>query len=128
MDLHEIRSRGRAALAFAILGVLAACAQPARPSEPACRPVRDEGLRNTHEMSPGVFRGGQPSPEGLKALERRGVRTVINLRAEAPEADSGSGLKVVHVPLKSWKADHETIVAFLRAAVEARKEGGCFFH
>jgi hypothetical protein len=128
MDLLKIRPPRRPALAFSILGMLAACSAPARPSDPACRPVREEGLRNTHEMSPGVFRGGQPSLEGLQALERRGVRTVINLRAEAPEADSGSGLKVVHVPLKSWKADHETIVAFLRAAVEARKEGGCFFH
>ena len=110
------------------LGTLAACAEPAAAPGGACRPVREEGLRNTFEMSPGVFRGGQPSPEGLKALERRGVRTVINLRAEAPEADSGSGLKVVNVPLKSWKADHDAIVAFLRAALEARKEGGCFFH
>lgn len=110
------------------LGTLGACAEPAAAPGGACRPVREEGLRNTFEMSPGVFRGGQPSPDGLKALERRGVRTVINLRAEAPEVDAGSDLKVVNVPLKSWKADHDAIVAFLRAVVEARKDGGCFFY
>ncbi|RNC96730.1 MAG: protein tyrosine phosphatase [Oricola sp.] len=36
--------------------------------------------RNLHEIAPGVWRSNQPSPAQIADLERRGIRTIINLR------------------------------------------------
>lgn len=117
-----------------ILGILAALASCSAPDQgdatPVPKAVPGEGLKNTFEVCPDVLRGGQPTQDGMKSLEAQGVRTVINLRAEASDAEAAEGraLKVVDVPMKSWKAEPETIVAFLRAVKQARSEGKCFFH
>ncbi len=41
---------------------------------------------NTHEISPGVFRSYQPSPERLSVWAERGLKTVVNLRGPRPSA------------------------------------------
>ncbi len=38
------------------------------------------GWRNLHEFAPGVWRSNQPSPVQFRDLQRRGIRTVVNLR------------------------------------------------
>lgn len=103
--------------------VVAACQAPPQKIEGA-------GLKNSFEVSEAVVRGGQPTAEGMKTLEGMGVKTVINLRAEASDAEAvkGTSLKVVDIPLKTWKADPETIVAFLKEAKKAGAEGKCFIH
>jgi hypothetical protein len=119
----------RLLMGLSVLGIAAGCSSAPAPAQPA-EAVKGEGLKNTFQVAPGVLRGGQPTKEGMKTLEDRGVRTVINLRAEASdgEAVEGRALKVVDVPMKTWKADHDTLAAFLRALGRARAEGTCFFH
>lgn len=43
-------------------------------------PIGRPGLSNLHQVSPGLYRGAQPTKQGIRELERLGVRTVINLR------------------------------------------------
>src|SRR5512139_1849028 len=39
------------------------------------------GLRNLHRVSPTLYRGAQPTRQGLEELRRLGVKTVVSLRA-----------------------------------------------
>ena len=61
---------------------------------------------NYRVLAPGVAAAGQPSVEGLRALEGLGFRTVINLRtekepgvAEEKRIVEEAGLRYVHVPV-----------------------------
>lgn len=55
------------------------------------------------EVAPGIFRSGQPDPGGLRAVQERGVRTIVVLRTAIPEAERSAaaqlGLAVVHIPM-----------------------------
>ena len=39
-----------------------------------------DGLPNFHRVSARLFRGGQPTREGMATLEQLGVRTIVDLR------------------------------------------------
>lgn len=55
-------------------------------------------------VAPGLFRGGQPTPEGFGFLKWRGIKTVINLRQEHDERElvEKLGMKYVYIPLDAW--------------------------
>lgn len=42
--------------------------------------IQLEGVSNLVQVSPDLYRSAQPSAEGMRNLEKMGVRTVINLR------------------------------------------------
>ena len=39
------------------------------------------GVPNLHRVSENLYRGAQPGAEGMKQLEKLGVKTVVNLRS-----------------------------------------------
>jgi tyrosine-protein phosphatase SIW14 len=56
------------------------------------------GIPNFSEVSPGVYRGGQPTDEGWAFLKAKGVKTVIKLDLPFEGSDDGAaalGMKVV---------------------------------
>jgi tyrosine-protein phosphatase SIW14 len=55
-------------------------------------------------VAPGLFRGGQPTPEGFGFLQWRGIKTVVNLREEYDEKElvEKLGMKYVYIPLDAW--------------------------
>lgn len=60
------------------------------------------GLLNFAEVSPNLYRGGQPGADGLKALKKMGVRIVIDMRgSKSPHekiAVEELGMKYVSIP------------------------------
>lgn len=62
-------------------------------------------IPNFHEVHPWLFRGGQPTTQGLDQLYNMGVRTVVDLRADPEEADlekqlcEEHGLKFVNIAI-----------------------------
>jgi tyrosine-protein phosphatase SIW14 len=56
------------------------------------------------QVTPELFRGGQPAPEGFGFLKWRGIRTVINLREEHDERElvEKLGMNYVYIPLDAW--------------------------
>lgn len=67
---------------------------------------------NTHEVSPGkVWRSYQPSPERLGQWKERGIKTVVNLRGEAPsgflylEEEACRELGLALVPFRAWSRE-----------------------
>lgn len=82
---------------------------------------------NLHEIADGIWRSAQPAPRHLRAVARRGVRTVINLRGD--EGNGGYwleratcdelGLELVDLRLKSRAAPSRADLAAVRAAIAA---------
>ena len=69
--------------------LLAVCLVPlvGRTSRAAKRPVTwatkldRPGLPNLHKINNRLYRGDQPTAEGIKELEKLGVHTIVNLRS-----------------------------------------------
>jgi tyrosine-protein phosphatase SIW14 len=93
------------------------------------QPMQVEGLPNLYKVSDGVYRGAQPTPEGMRALQRLGVRTVINLRE--PDADT-AGLRGTHlayesIPMTAFRPNDDDVVRFLQI-VSDPNHGPVFVH
>lgn len=77
-------------------------------------------IKNFHIVSNGVYRGAQPTADGIEWLARIGVKTVVSLRcgkrAAAAEkaAVEAAGMTYVNFRLSYWKIpSEETIDQFL---------------
>jgi len=59
------------------------------------------GLTNMGRVTPYLYRGAQPSPEGYPSLKAMGIKTVINLRTTFSETRliEAAGMKSVEIPL-----------------------------
>ena len=82
---------------------------------------------NLHQITDGVWRSAQPAPRHLQWAVRRGVRTVVNLRAEEShgayelerEACARLGLDLIDLKLKSRAAPTRNALANMRQAIAA---------
>ena len=53
-------------------------------------------------LSEGLYRGGQPTQRGFEFLKEKGVKTIINLRAEDNSEEKiveGLGMNYIHIPV-----------------------------
>jgi protein tyrosine phosphatase (PTP) superfamily phosphohydrolase (DUF442 family) len=87
------------------------------------------GLPNLHRVGKNLYRGAQPTAEGMRELEAMGVKTVLNLRALHSDRDllEGTGLGYVEIDCEAWDPDEEEVVAFLKAVSDETK-GPYFVH
>ena len=101
------------------------CAQ--RPSPPATfattqplgAPTNLPGVSNFAQVSPQLYRGGQPTAEGFERLKQIGVRTVIDLRGKSHRDDiEPLGLRYLHIPSSASQPDQQELIQFLRIAVD----------
>ena len=74
------------------------------------------GVANLHKISEELYRGAQPSGEGVQQLKRLGIKTVINLRSfHSDRAEIGdTGLPYEHIYMKTWHPEDEEVVRFLK--------------
>jgi protein tyrosine phosphatase (PTP) superfamily phosphohydrolase (DUF442 family) len=93
------------------------------------QPMQVEGLPNLYKVSDGVYRGAQPTPEGMRALQKLGVRTVVNLRE--PDADTaglrGTNLAYESIPMTAFRPKDDDVVRFLQVASDPN-HGPVFVH
>jgi protein tyrosine/serine phosphatase len=103
----------------ATLGFAGSTNLPARPAKWA-QPLEIKGVRNFHQVTTNLYRGAQPTAEGMKQLKAMGIKTVINLRAFHADQDkvAGTGLKSVRFETKPWRAEREDVVGFLKVAAD----------
>ena len=81
------------------------------------------GVPNLHKVSEGLYRGAQPTAEGMKQLERLGVKTIVNLRTTGSDRDEieGTALGYEHITMKTWDPDPQDIVRFLKIATDDKR-------
>jgi tyrosine-protein phosphatase SIW14 len=72
-----------------------------------------------------LYRGGQPSYEGITSLKEHGVRTVIDLRDDRNPAErmwvEEAGMAYVHIGTNAGRVEPAKIATFLKEVDEAQK-------
>jgi protein tyrosine phosphatase (PTP) superfamily phosphohydrolase (DUF442 family) len=115
--------------ALPALLLLSACARPGqetpekRPADWAT-PVELDGVPNLHQVSPTLYRSAQPTAEGMKGLEKLGVKTIVNLRSFHSDRDeiAGTDLAYEHIYMKAWHPEEKEAVRFLRIATDPTRQ------
>jgi protein tyrosine phosphatase (PTP) superfamily phosphohydrolase (DUF442 family) len=84
------------------------------------KPLEMPGISNFFQVTTNLYRGAQPTAEGVKQLKLLGIRTVINLRAFHSDKDkvAGTGLKSVRFETKPWHAEEEDVIGFLKVVTD----------
>jgi len=103
------------------LSVTVAAAQPStnRPVNWA-QPLSRPGISNFYQVTTNLYRGAQPTVEGMKQLKAMGVKTVVSLRSFHSDKDfvEGTGLKSIRFEVKPWHAEDEDVVGFLKVIAD----------
>ena len=94
----------------------------ARPATWAHR-LELPGVPNFHKVSGALYRGAQPSAEGMEQLEKLGIKTVVNLRSLHSDRDeiSDTGLAYEHIRMKTWNPETEDVVRFLKVVTDSNR-------
>ena len=81
-------------------------------------PMQVQGLPNLYKVSDSVYRGAQPTPEGLQELKKLGVRTVIDLRESSGNQVKLAelGLAYERIPMTAFRVKDDDVVRFLQIA------------
>lgn len=90
-----------------------------RPADWA-RPLTLSGISNFYQVTTNLYRGAQPTAEGMKQLKAMGIKTVVNLRTFHSDKDkvAGTGLKSVRFETEPWHAEEEDVVKFLKVVTD----------
>jgi protein tyrosine/serine phosphatase len=136
MDRRTGMSERRAGVSFLliagrmlILAFVVACVgcphtvvAPVR-SETWAVPIDRRGVPNLHRVNGDLYRGAQPTAEGMAELKRMGIRTIINLRSFHSDRDDigETGLAYEHVYMKAWHPEDEDVVRFLQIVTDENR-------
>lgn len=81
-------------------------------------PVEIKDAKNCYRLSPDLYRSGQPGSRGFKALEKLGLKSVLNLREYHSDADEveHTGLRLYRRKLAAGKVSREELMDCLLAS------------
>jgi protein tyrosine/serine phosphatase len=93
-----------------------------RPLEWA-QPVLGSELSNFYRLSDELYRSKQPDDEDMVALQRMGIRSVLNLRKYHSDKDDAEGtqLMLYHIPVNAGEINDRFVVSALQVVAEAEK-------
>ena len=79
------------------------------------------GLPNLYKVSNDLYRGAQPTAEGMKELEMLGIKTVVNLRYLHSDRDEMEDVNLAyeHIPMTTLDPDMDDIVRFLNIVTDS---------
>ncbi len=116
-------------LLLLVTGISAGCVndeQYRRPHDWA-QPLLIPGVPNCYKISDHLYRGAQPTDEGMKRLEEMGIKTVINLRSIHSDKKKIRDTNLVYekIPMMAFNPKEKHIVRFLELV--SNEEGGPYF-
>jgi protein tyrosine phosphatase (PTP) superfamily phosphohydrolase (DUF442 family) len=81
------------------------------------------GVTNLHKVSENLYRGAQPTAEGMQQLEKLGIKTVVSLRSFHSDRGEmeGTALAYEHIFMKTWHPEDEEVVRFLRIVTDPNR-------
>ena len=93
-----------------------ATATSTSPARELAVPTTIPGVGNFAKVSDVLYRGEQPTAEGMKELKKLGIKTVVNLRDFHSDRGElkGTGLQYFHIRCAAWNPEEEDVVAFLK--------------
>jgi protein tyrosine phosphatase (PTP) superfamily phosphohydrolase (DUF442 family) len=94
-----------------------------RPADWAVKLDRP-GLPNLHKVNDGLYRGAQPTAEGIRELEKLGIKTIVGLRATHSDKDILGKSKIAfeHIPMLTWDPTDEQVVRFLKIVTDKNRQ------
>ncbi len=106
-----------------------AASRPARPAEWAVALNESDDLPNAFRITKSLYRGAQPTAQGMRDLEKMGVRTIVNLRSFHSDRSliKGTKLDYEHIYMKAWHPEYKELVKFLKIVTD-KKRTPVFFH
>ena len=93
-----------------------------------------EGLPNFHKVNDNLYRGAQPSRDGIQTLRRLGIKTIINLRDDDERAQSEAAVAaaaVLHyfnVAMDNFGRPSDDKVERILAMIEVAENQPVFVH
>ena len=87
------------------------------------RPMEQPGLPNLHKVSDDLYRGAQPTAEGIKQLQALGIKTIINLRSSDTDRDllTVPGIRYERIPMTAWRPKDDDVMQFLRIVTDENR-------
>jgi protein tyrosine phosphatase (PTP) superfamily phosphohydrolase (DUF442 family) len=86
-------------------------------------PMDLPGLPNLHKVSDGLYRGAEPTAEGIGRLAGLGIKTIIDLRSpDASDDVRGTNITYVHIPATAWMPEDRDVVEFLRIVMDEGRQ------
>lgn len=125
----------RLASSFLLLLAVAAAQAPQDNTPPTQRSMGSRkhytGLPNFGEVTPSLFRGGQPGADGLKVLKKMGVLIVVDMRGGHSEHERRAveelGMEYVSIPWHCPLPTDEPFIKFLKV-IEKNPGKKVFIH
>ena len=120
------RTRLSVLLSAFLLACLPLLAQSTEPIQETTPPTRHSmgsrkhyvGLGNFGEVTPNLYRGGQPGADGLKELKKMGVSIVVDMRGGQSEHEKTAveelGMDYVSIPWHCPFPSDEPFIKFLK--------------
>lgn len=96
---------------------------PYDPTVTTAIAVKLPGCPNLHKVSDNLYRSAQPDTEGFTSLEKAGIKTVVNLRANHPDEKlmKDTSLEYIQIKASAWSLNQDQIIAFLKVATDPEK-------
>ncbi len=87
-----------------------------------------EGLHNVFQLSSNITVGSEPSTEGLHAMQKLGIKTIISVDGKVPDAATARslGMRYVHIPIQYKTLTDEEIAVLAKTFREC--EAPFFVH
>lgn len=91
-------------------------------------------IKNFRQVSPRLYRGGQPDEKGFVALSEMAVKTVVSLRWRKSRVESersiveGLGMRFVSIPLSYWTLPSHAHVKELLEVIDDQANHPVFIH
>ena len=95
---------------------------PSRPEEWA-QPIELKGAPNLHKVSDDLYRSAQPTADGMKALKKMGIRTIVSLRYFHSDRDEigNTELEYIRIPIQAFRMKDKHIIRFLNIVLDSSK-------
>lgn len=86
-------------------------------------PIELPGLPNLYKVSKDLYRGAQPTAEGMKQLEKLGVKTVVNLRSMHSDSNEikGTVLAYEHINITTLNIEDKDVIRFLQIVTDPNR-------
>jgi tyrosine-protein phosphatase SIW14 len=109
---------------FFAVNTIPACAQAVieRPAKWAMQEHIGQ-LENCFLVKDGFYRSEQPSRSDFRVVDSMGVKTIVNLRNVRKDnrKSRGTNLKLVHIPINTWRMSYADVVSAMKAIDESEK-------
>jgi protein tyrosine/serine phosphatase len=82
--------------------------------------LEQAGLPNLHRVTDNLYRCAQPTADGMRAAEKLGIKTIVNLRGFHSDKDevSSTKLRSERIVFHTWHAEDEDVVKFLKIVTD----------